>query len=909
MKIKKLIIGFLLTAGILAAVFYVYKFGLPIVSKRNALELVSSEAILIFETTEPVMAWNQLVTQPIWERLSELPVLYQAQSQIMALDSILGKSGRLEKALKGNQFVISLHPVGREEFDFLHTIAFQDRAVPELLGELENNLPPLTRINTRNYSNVEIKELQSLDLERNLSFALIGNIFVASYSSFLVEEAIRYAQNTNLSDFKSSNRPLFDALPKSRGLGVFRLSSTGLGRLIAGITRDKDLKMIQSFANRGVSANLELKFLDEKISMDGKAFFPDGKKFSFASSSGTDAKVFQNLLSNRVSVLHQYTLQDLKQLKVFEDDTFEITSTLKGDLEKELIENGFFEKLSGELAFILFELIPNEPQDKILLAKTSDVEAQINMLKSFALNHGRSETGDLPSDFYQQQEIFMIAADEFPAHLFGGKFQGFSDTYFTAIGDVLVMSNSSKSMKLFIDDLNNDNTWGKSLNQKRMLDIISPDHGYHFMINTPRFWAAVLEKSSPNWQPFFQKYAPQIKSMDLMSIKVKEYDKSNQLNLEWSYNLAPIKAVQDVLLTENRYVQFQNRLSYGPVMVQNFVDRSQEFVLQDIENNLYLFTAEGEQVFGYPLDGPIISDIFQVDFYKNGKLQLLFATGNQIYIIDRLGNLLPNYPLALEGETITHLNLVDYSNTRDYRFFLGTTTGKLILLDKNGTALEGWNPNQIRGPLAVKPAHHRIAGVGDRMVALSANGELYFFNRRGEVEPGSPIRLGDGLSTEYILLERGSARDSRLVTITKEGEVVQVNLRGELAYRNQLLRPDRESRFHLIKDQKEDRYLFVVYEYNKVTVLSNEFKPLFTVDIFSQELKFQFFSFGTDKNIFVITDKNQEFIYLYNLEGVLLNTLPISGDSNVIIRYSGSQNDYTIFTASGNRFSEYRLPL
>lgn len=909
MKIKKRVIGFLLTAGILAAVFYVYKFGLPIVSKRNALELVSSEAILIFETTEPVMAWNQLVTQPFWERLSELPVLAQAQNQIMALDSILGKSGRLEKALKGNQFVISLHPVGREEFDFLHTIAFQDKSVPELLIDLENNLPPLTRINTRNYSNVEIKELQSLELERNLNFALIGNVFVASYSSFLVEEAIRYAQNKNLSDFKSVNKPLFDALPKPKGLGVFRLSSTGLGRLIAGITRDKDLKMIQSFAKRGVSANLELKFLDEKIAMEGRAFFPDGKKFNFSSSSGTDVKVFQNLLSNRISVFHQYTLQDLKQLKIFEDDTFEITSTLKGDLEKELIENGFFEKLSGELAFILFELIPNEPQDKILLAKTSAIEAQLDLLKSFALNHGRSETGDLPSDFYQQQEIFMIAADEFPAHLFGGKFQGFSDTYFTAIGDVLVMSNSSKSMKLFIDDLNNDNTWGKSLNQKRMLDNMSPDHGYHFMINTPRFWAAVQEKSSPNWQPFFQKYAPQIKSMDLISIKVKEHERANQLNLEWSYNLAPIKAVQDVLLTENRFVQFQNRLTYGPVMVQNFVDRSQEFVLQDIESNLYLFTAEGEQVFGYPLDGPIISEIFQVDFYKNGKLQLLFATDNQVYIIDRLGNLLPGYPLSLEGETITHLNLVDYSNTRDYRFFLGTTTGKLILLDKTGTALEGWNPNQIRGPLAVKPAHHRIAGVGDRMVALSANGELYFFNRRGEPEPGSPIRLGDGLSTEYILLERGSARDSRLVTITKEGEVVQVNLRGELTYRNQLVRPDRESRFHLIKDQKEDRYLFVVHEYNKVTVLSNEFKPLFTVDIFSQELKFQFFSFGTDKNIFVITDKNQEFIYLYNLEGVLLNTLPISGDSNVVIRYSGSQNDYTIFTASGNRFSEYRLPL
>ncbi|EKB49907.1 hypothetical protein B879_01460 [Cecembia lonarensis LW9] len=909
MSNKKILIGLLLISVILGAIFYINKFGLSLSSKRNALELVSSEAVLVFETTEPVMAWNQLVTQPFWERLAELPALDQAQVQIMALDSVLGKSGRLERALKGNQFVISLHPVGKEEFDFLYTIAFNDKLGLEILKDLEDNLPELSRINTRSYSNVQIKEFQSLDLERNLSYTLLGNVFVASYSSFLIEEAIRYAQGGNLSNFKSAHNALFDALPNPKGLGVFRLSSPGFARILSGITRDTDLGMIQSFSRRGITANLELKFVDSKIVMEGSAFFPDGKALDFSTAAGGEIKKFQNLISNRTAVLHQYHLADLIQLKTMEDDGFEFTSTLKGDIQKELVEKGFFKNLTGELAFILFERIPNEPLDKVLLVQTRSIEQQKELLNSFALNLIRSEGEILPTDYYQQQEIFMISNEDFPAHLFGGKFQGFPDTYITVVDDILVFSNSSKSMKLFIDDVNNDNTWGKSLNQKVMLDNLNEEFGYHFLLPIPRFWSAVLEKSSPNWQPFFQKYAPQLKSMDLLSFKVRQKDKGNQVIMEWGYNLAPIKAVQDVLLTENRSVQFQNRLTYGPVIVQNFIDRSQEFVLQDLEHNLFLLSAEGEQVFGYPLDGPIVSEIFQVDFYKNGKLQLLFATENQLYIIDRLGNMIPGYPISILDETIVHLNLVDYNNTRDYRFFIGTAEGKLFLLDKNGTLLEGWDPKVISAPTAVKPAHHRIAGVGDRMVALSSAGELYFFNRRGEPEHGSPIRLGNGLSSDYILLERGSAKESRLVTITTDGEVVQVNLRGELTYRNQLLRPDRESKFALIKDQKEDRYLFVVHEYNKVTVLNNEYQTLFNVDIFSEELDFQFFSFGTDKNIFVIIDKNQEFIYLYNLEGSLLNTLPITGENQVVIRYSGSQNDYIIFTVSGNRFSEYRLPL
>lgn len=908
MSTRRIVFALLIVVGIAGGIFYFVKPGF-LFSKRNALELVSSEALLVFETTEPVMAWNQLVTQPFWGRISELPALDQAQNQVMALDSLLGKGGRLERSLKGNQFVVSLHPVGREEFDFLYTVAFKDLSNLDILKDLEDNLPPLSRINSRSYSNIEIKEFQSLELERNLSYALIGNVFVASYSSFLVEDAIRYAQNSNLVNFKSNNKKLFDALPSSKGLGVVRISAPAIEKIIGGISRNADFKMIESFSRKGVSANLELKFSDNKVLMEGQAYFPDGKEFNFSPSSSGNPKTFQHLVSNRTAVYHQYHLKDIAQLAKLEDKGFQFTSTLKGDIEKSLIDKGFLNDLTGEAAFLLFELIANEPQDKVLLFQSNQIQDKVQLLRAFNASLDRTDLGELPSDFYQQQEIIRVAAEEFPAHLFGGKFQGFSDTYITAVSDVLVFANSSKAMKLFIDDVNNDNTWGKSLNQKRLIDGLSPENGYNLLIDIPRFWTAVVENSAPNWKSFFQKYAPQLKSFELLNLKVKEEGKKNAVVLELGYSMNPIKSVQDVLLTENRSVAFSNRLTYGPVTVQNFIDRSQEFVVQDEANNLYLLTSEGEQVFGYNLDGPIVSSIHQVDFYKNGKLQLLFATESQVYIIDRLGNMVSGFPVRIEGQTITHLNLVDYSNSRDYRYFIATAEGNLILLDKNGKALEGWNPKSISGPVFSAPAHYRIAGVGDRMVALSTKGQLYFFNRRGEPEMGSPIRLGEGLASDYILLERGSAQESRLVTITKEGEVVQVNLKGELTYRNQLLRPDRESKFYLIKDQKDDRYVFVVHEYNKVTVLDSEYKTVFTVDVFSENLDFQFFSFGSDKNIFVLVDKSQEFIYLYNLQGTLLNTLPIVGDHKVEIKYSGGQNDYTIYTISGNKFSEYKLPI
>ncbi|PRY85326.1 hypothetical protein [Mongoliibacter ruber] len=909
MRVIRVLLIIFILAGVAGGGFYIYQKYYQF-SNKSALELIAPDAVFVFETEQPVFAWNQLMSQPFWDRMSDMPSLQNAANQLQLLDSLFGQEGEMEKALRGNQFVLSMHPIGKEEFDFLYAIALGSGTDFEFLENLESKIPPLSQINTRNYSNVTIKEFQSLDLERNLSYTLINNVLIISYTSFLVEEAIRYSQNSGIDNFKSRYKELFDAQPKTKGLGIVRVSSQGFARLAEGISRDQDLDMIKSFGRSNVAANLELKFSDEKIILDGLAVFVDGKEVDFSHKTGVQGRGVNQFVSNRTSVYFNYNLKSPRQLKGIQDVGFQFKSTLKGDVDKNLIQRGFLEDLTGELGYMLFELSGTEQQDRILLINTESPEQQIKLLKEFNSGLDKMDISLVPVDYYRDQEIFVVVAEEFPAHLFEGKFVGFPDTYITALDDYLIFANSSKAMKIYLDDYFNDNTWGKSVSFKNMLESISPNVGFNFTINIPKFYSSLVEVSSPNWKAFFQKYAPQLTSIDLMTMQVRQQDKGSQVNLEFGYNPQPIKAIADVVLSENRSVQFENMLVYGPRSIQNFVDRSTEFVVQDTENVLHLLSSDGEPVFSLELDSKIVSQIYQVDYFRNGKLQMLFATSEQVYIVDRLGSLVQGFPVKpTEGDLITHLNLVDYNNDRDYRYFLGTESGNLFLLDRVGKGLDGWNPLKINAPLATKPAHHRIAGVGDRMLGLATNGELYFFSRRGEAELGSPIRLGNAVDSDYILVERGSARDTRVVTITSDGEIVHTNLRGEVAFRNQLERPDRESKFNLVKDQKDDRYLFTVHEFNKVTALNPDGKELFVVDIFSENLTFQLFSFGADRNIFVVVDRDQEFIFLYNLKGELLNSRPLGGTGTIDLRHVASQNEYVIYVREGNRFKEYKLPL
>src|SRR5690606_25949809 len=259
------------------------------------------------------------------------------------------------------------------------------------------------------------------------------------------------------------------------------------------------------------------------------------------------------------------------------------------------------------------------------------------------------------------------------------------------------------------------------------------------------------------------------------------------------------------------------------------------------------------------------------------------------------------YPFSVPfGTSITHLNLVDYEHNLDYRYFVGTQSGELYLYDQNGDQLEGWTPRKISAPPAATPSYHRLPGKGDYMTTITTSGDLYLMNRKGEIQTGDPISIGQHVSTDYAVLERSNAAETQIVTINQEGEIIHINFNGEMTFRNQLLRPNVDTKFHLINDQSRNQYLFVLHEYNKITVLGPSGNPLFDKSIFSDELIFQYFNFGAGRNLFVVVDKIQEFIYLYNLKGELLNIRPISGAEEVEIKYAGNHNEYSILAVHGN---------
>ncbi|MDR7129360.1 hypothetical protein J2X69_001697 [Algoriphagus sp. 4150] len=899
MKIWKSLL-ILFTALILAGgCFWIYKTHFSS-RKVNSLEVISQNAVFVFETHQGAAQWNTLVNDPVWDILKTFPAFQKLSNQLITLDSLNGGSGEIAKSINGQQATISLHSTGIETFDLLFTINLNPSTATDFIDEIKSRIPSGSRFQPRKYSDKDVLEFYDSENNRLWSISLLGDLAVISSSSFLVEEAIRFYVNEDQQSFF----PLVKSIPYNSTIqGRLLLDGKGLGSLLKGIGGQRESSAIAALEMMPGVVALDLHLEENQMVFKGPVIYDE--EVNFTPSIQANLAAIEEVIPNRTLALTQINLESIYETQKIANRAFTARATFNGEIQRKLLDRGFLDNFTGELYLLELENAGGADQNLALLARTTDAEPAIQQLKEF-----QESESDEGSDFYSGHEILYFSEEDFPAHLLEGKFPGFGQTFITSENDVLIFANSQQAMKLVLDDIRSGSTWGKSSRAPKAKKDLIPTAGFSRIFLTDLVWDSWTKKSNPSWSSFLQKYSEAFRSFLWVSFRINQLQNRTEATLSFPYDRESkptIVTTDAISLQPSNRISFNQQLIYGPKSIINYQDNTEDLLVQDQNYVLHLINSAGQEVYSEQLPGPIVSDAFQIDYYKNGKLQLLVATAEKIYGIDRLGSPLPGYPLGASGEKITHFNLVDYSNTKDYRYFISTEEGNLFLLDKTGEQLEGWNPNRIGAKTTGAPAHYRVPGKGDFMVALTENGKLQLFNRRGESQSGSSVKLGESFNSGLIAWRDPKSRSTQLVGITKNGEVIHANFNGEIGYRNQLIKNDRDSEFLLVPDQKKNDFVFISRQFNEVSVLDRNEKPLFSTRVSDQNLIYQYFDFGSNRQLFTITDLNQEFCYLYDLKGNLQTTMPLESTGPIQITYQSSLGQYLIRTVSGTTLTEFQL--
>ncbi len=204
----------------------------------------------------------------------------------------------------------------------------------------------------------------------------------------------------------------------------------------------------------------------------------------------------------------------------------------------------------------------------------------------------------------------------------------------------------------------------------------------------------------------------------------------------------------------------------NPQIVKNHYNGEDEIFIQDENNQIYLISNSGKILWKKSIDGSIIGNVHQVDMLKNNKLQMAFVTENKLYIVDRNGNNLKNYPKTLSKKAIVGLSVFDYDKNKNYRFMIPTAEADVLLLNMQGEMPSDWNFTSTAD--ITTPLQYFCIKGKDYIVTANSEKAL-IVNRRGEnrVIPKDDTK---GIKTSFFADAVGS--QDRLVAAGENGKIL-----------------------------------------------------------------------------------------------------------------------------------------
>ena len=197
----------------------------------------------------------------------------------------------------------------------------------------------------------------------------------------------------------------------------------------------------------------------------------------------------------------------------------------------------------------------------------------------------------------------------------------------------------------------------------------------------------------------------------------------------------------------------------GPFEVMNSgTGKMNSFSQQD---NLYLTLKDenGKGLWSAEMKTPICGRAGTVDYFNNGKLQILFASGSKLYLIDRLGRFVRPFPVELGKEVLLGPDIYDFNGTKKYNVLVLHKDNTIEMYNLAGNKPDAWKGISCGETIMSLPEMIKSGGKTFWVVRTSLQTLIYPFYG------GEPLTVSEG--------NRRIRPDSPLVQVKNGVEAVR----------------------------------------------------------------------------------------------------------------------------------------
>ncbi len=659
--------------------------------------------------------------------------------------SKLDADKQLSNLLKDKSILIAYNLEGNNDITPLYSFSLhnkqEENATLNYFADLASSQSLST--NEYDYENASVYSISFKNAEKYF-YTVSGGIFIMSPSRLLLEEGVRQVKADNLTNH-SKFKALHATVSSSSLVNVY-INHKNIEGLLNCFVKPKYKNFLNNISQFAFWSELDVSSKKNEYWLNGYSAIEDNKdsylslflgqkpqRFDIDEVITTNASMFLNVnLESFAKFQLDYTEHlklDSKPYYLREARLLEIEKQYKRsfvDVFTEISENDF--------ALVFGNVVKNEPANNryfIAEVKSQSIakDGILPILSRYAQSKNK-ELSQLRSVYRLNEreayEIYQFPIEDCANLLLGQAFSSVSCKYVCFYDNYLIFSDNETSLRNYIHNLVLSSTLDKEARFRRFNKEMNSSSSLYFYMSFSKMFNIKSLYLAENAQQVLTDNEMLWRKLEGLGWQVSSYNKQILNNLYLRYNPN---------LREEPQAIWQSKLdsivAIKPQIVVNHRNSAEkEVMVQDKANNLYLINKDGVRLWKVKLSANIISDVHQIDIYNNGRLQYVFNTNEKLYIIDRNGNNVQNFPVTLRANATNGVSVFDYNKDSNYRFFIACDNKQTYAYDKKGNVVMGWKAVKTDA-LVTNPIQHGVLEGKDYIYYTDLH-NTYILDRRGD---------------------------------------------------------------------------------------------------------------------------------------------------------------------------------
>jgi hypothetical protein len=902
---KKILLGlFILLMIAVSIVGYNFYKNVKEPVSKTTFDAIPQNAALIIKENNFNAIYNKIAsTNIIWEELvANTETGLKTKNQLQYLDSLL--TGPFKQLITTQSILGSLHLSGANNFDFVFYISLPNQISENDIVQKIKNVTK-KNVSDRAYDDVVIHTFPT-DNENNVSLIIYKNTLAFSYSTILIEDVIRQlnSESNLLSD------PIFSKIITTAGQsedGNLFVNTRYFSKIINQYLNNDTKEYITNFENYTGWTELDLTVKPNTLSLNGFSFSneTDNHNINLLKDQKPQDINMLDILPYNTAFIYHYGLsnstlffENRKKLMKSKNQFFNYQKFLDSQTEKFNVdlEVEFLSNIGNELAFVITEpASENFENNTFIIFHTKELDQTKKLLANLAKKMNATPFEPIVFNDYQ---INKFDFKNVFSKLLGKPFSDLQNNYYTFIDDYVVFGNSENELKSFITDFSNKKVLSKNENFEAFNENLSSNSNIFIYNNIARSVNVYKAFCKEDYIPMIDEKLELFRKFEAIAFQVST-EKNNLFynNIHLKYN--PVYKQETASLWE---LALDTIVKSTPQLVINHNTNAKEIIVQDAANKIYLISNTGKVIWTKQLTDEVISEFHQVDMYKNNKLQLLFNTKSKIYLIDRNGDNVENYPIKLPQPASNGITVLDYEKNKNYRLLIGCNDNMVYNYAIDGKLVNGWEYASTESPANGKIWHFALSGK-DYIVIPLQSGQIKIIERAGKNRLSLSNKIPVG---KDVFLKIGNdLNKTYLTTIDTLGNVTKLFLNDKkeiLSFEDVAARAS--FNFYDFNGNNSNDYIFTwennmkIFDSDKKEIYSNEFQEPIT------KLPLCFKMADKTTKIGLIT-ANQ--VYLINNKGIIEEGFPLVGSTPFAIADINNDNTLNLVVAHNNMIYTYNL--